>query len=274
MIKLFVMDLDNTALGSNHFLSQSTIDALKDLSSTGVKVVFASGRVLSSVRYMMDFLNIDNPVIANNGAIISINKDNVLKRYEIEYDKIGSLIEFSQKYNLLYHFYDDDTFYSNSLNTNRLEHLKVKEQNDRYQVNLHIGDDPLKIVKAKKSKILKFQLTLNENNQKEMVEKLKKDFDNLYITYSNSNSIEIMNSKVNKYNSIMELADFFGFSEEEISAIGDYDNDIEMIENAKIGFCVNNANDKVKRISDYIVSDNDSNAIKEACEKIKEFNRC
>ncbi|MDO4661552.1 MAG: HAD family hydrolase [Tissierellia bacterium] len=276
MIKLFVLDLDGTLLNSNNDISKENIEALNSLSDTGVKIVFASGRVLTSLRYYMNKINLKSSMIANNGAIIAIDENNILKRYDIEENKIERLIKFSNENNMYFHMYDEDTFYARRLDEKRIHHLIIDENlGKKYQVDLVFSENPLKIAMQRKRKILKFQITANNMSQEEVVERLKQieELSDLYMTFSGFSTVEIMNGKVNKYNSILELSDFLGINKNEIAAIGDFDNDIEMIENAKLGFAMGNARDSVKEISDYVVSSNNSFGIKEAVEKIKEFNR-
>lgn len=276
MIKLFVLDLDGTLLNSNNDISKENIEALNSLSDTGVKIVFASGRVLTSLKYYMDKINLKSSMIANNGAIIAIDENNILKRYNIEESKIEKLIEFCNQNNMYFHMYDEDTFYAKRLDEKRINHLMIDEKlGKKYQVDLVFSENPLEIAMQRNRKILKFQITANNMTQEEVLDKLKQidELSDLYMTFSGFSTVEIMNGKVNKYNSILELSDFLGINKNEIAAIGDFDNDIEMIENAKLGFAMGNARDIVKEISDYVVSSNNSFGIKEAVEKIKEFNK-
>ena len=53
-----------------------------------------------------------------------------------------------------------------------------------------------------------------------------------------------------------------------VMAIGDNDNDIEMLETAGISVAMGNASDNIKSISDYIVSSNDNDGVFEAINQI------
>lgn len=56
-------------------------------------------------------------------------------------------------------------------------------------------------------------------------------------------------------------------SKEEIMAIGDNVNDIQMIENSKIGVAMDNSWDEIKLKADYITKSNDEDGVAEAIEK-------
>jgi len=75
---------------------------------------------------------------------------------------------------------------------------------------------------------------------------------------------EITNKNVNKWNAIAFLIEQLGIRKEEVMAIGDNVNDIEMIKNAGLGIAVNNSAPYIKEIADVIVLDNNSNGVAEA----------
>ena len=82
-----------------------------------------------------------------------------------------------------------------------------------------------------------------------------------------------MEPAVNKWNGILELADFLGIKVSEVAAIGDSFNDLPMISKSHLGFAMGNANDKVKKIASHKVSDNNSTGISEAANIILEYNK-
>ena len=78
---------------------------------------------------------------------------------------------------------------------------------------------------------------------------------------------EITNQNVNKWNAISFLINKLGIKREEVMAIGDNVNDIEMIKNAGLGVIMENSAPYIKEIADIVVADNNSNGVKEAIDK-------
>lgn len=78
---------------------------------------------------------------------------------------------------------------------------------------------------------------------------------------------EITNKNVNKWTAIEYLIEKLNIKKEEVMAIGDNINDIEMIKNAGMGIAMGNSAPQVKDIADFITSDNDSNGVAEAINK-------
>lgn len=274
MIKLFAMDLDGTSLDSNSILQEKTINALKKLDENGIKFVFTSGRATPSVRYLMESTGIDNPLVTNNGALAFINKENLIYQNPLKYEEVEELINFSQENKLFFQFYDLDTYYSNRMCPERFNHLeKDSTYGMNYQVNFSFSTKPLKELKLRKNSAFKFQIFLDKNDSNKLSTILEKVSEmGLYATTSSYGMIEIMQKNVNKFNGLSEISYLLGISKEEMAAIGDQDNDIPMLENVGMSFAMGNAIDKVKEISDFVVSTNDEFGLVDAINIVLEKN--
>lgn len=278
MIKLFAFDLDGTVLNSRSMMDKETIDAFKKLDENGIKFVFATGRVTTSVAYFMEKTGVDNPLVANNGAAIFLNKDTLLKESYIDTDILKRLRDFAKTRGLYYHFYDLNTYYSEYLVNARLKHLEKEEDTGYgYQVNISISEDPIEQLSINNSKAFKFQIFADKEkgfNKDDMIRELVDEFgEDLYVTSSGEYFIEIMAKNVSKWQAIMEIAQTLGIKKSEIAAIGDQDNDYPMIANAGLSFAMGNAIDSIKEVADYRVSNNDDYGVVEAIEKVLELNK-
>ena len=274
MVKLFAMDLDGTSLDSNSILQEKTINSLKRLDENGIKFVFTSGRATPSVRYLMESTGIDNPLVTNNGALAFINKENLIYQNPLKYEEVEEFINFSQENKLFFQFYDLDTYYSNRMCPERFNHLeKDSTYGMNYQVNFSFSTKPLKELKLRKNSAFKFQIFLDKNDSNKLSTILEKVSEmGLYATTSSYGMIEIMQKNVNKFKGLSEISYLLGISKEEMAAIGDQDNDIPMLENVGMSFAMGNAIDKVKEISDFVVSTNDEFGLVDAINIVLEKN--
>ncbi len=278
MIKLFAFDIDGTLLDNNSNLPYSSIDAIKKLEDAGIKVVLASGRVFSSVKHIQKLLGITGPIVSTNGSLISFDGEQIYKSYYIDSELLDKLYEFCIEYNLDFHFYDEENYYSNRLNLDRIKHLKI--ENDfgmNYQVDLIIKSDPVSYLKSQGKKAVKFQVSGIDEKAKPreyfidlLVDKFGHD---LYITASGDHLIEIGNKNATKWTSIEKISEKLGIYNSEIAAIGDAYNDIPMVNGAEIGFAMRNAKDELKDIADVIVSDNENSGVLEAVNYVLEANK-
>lgn len=278
MIKILAIDMDGTLLNSDSKLDISTIEAIKKLNDNGVKSVLCSGRVATSLEYFNDLMGLDNPIIGNNGAIIKLNKEKILASYYLEDEDLKELIDTCKEHKCLFHFYDEDTFYSNRLNWWGLNHLVIdNDYGFNIQAKVNLSDDPYRELKSKNKKAYKILLgNLQDHPYGE--EKITKIFadkfsENLYMTTSGPGSFEIMTKGVDKWQAVIELSRFLGINKEEIAAIGDSYNDLPMLKNSFISFAMGNAEADLKEICTYKVSDNNSGGIAEAVDIILNYNK-
>lgn len=275
MIRILAIDIDGTLLNSNSALETKTIEALRELEEIGVRIVLNSGRVFSSVLYYANQISKNPVIIANNGAILGTDYENIIKSYPLEDDVVNRLYYLSKEHELDFHFYDLDTYYSDTFNEVKLKHL-LKNPNvyGDYSVNLSISDNPLKDLRDKNHKAYKFQIN-GVSEDDEIVKIIKDEFnDKLYFTSSVNGVVEMMTKNVSKLETLKEFARITGLKTSNIAAIGDGLNDYEMLSGSEISFAMGNSKDELKEIANYVVSGNDSGGIIESCEIIKEYNRC
>lgn len=278
MIKLFAFDIDGTLLDNNSNLPYSSIDAIKKLEDAGIKVVLASGRVFSSVKHIQKLFGITGPIVSTNGSLISFDGEQIYKSYYIDSELLDKLYEFCIDHKLDFHFYDEDNYYSNRLNLDRIKHLKI--ENDfgmNYQVDLIIKNDPVSYLKSLGKKAVKFQVSGIDEKDKPreyFIDLLVGQFgDDLYITASGDHLIEIGNKNATKWTSIEKICEKLGIYNSEVAAIGDAYNDIPMVNGAEIGFAMRNAKDELKDIADVIVADNENSGVLEAVNYVLEVNK-
>lgn len=278
MIKLFAIDMDGTLLNSNSDISEKNIEAMKELNQAGIKTVLTSGRVSSSVDYFNEKIGIDNPMVANNGAVIKLSKDEVLATHPLDDDELINLLEFCDENEFSFNFYDANTFYTNRLILERLNHLKIDSNYGmNYQCDIYVSSNPYKELKRRKNmanKLLISGLDSHPYGQEKAVKIIEDRFlDELYVTSSGFGFIEIMHKNVDKWSSILELAKFLGINRNEIATIGDSFNDLPMIENSEISFAMGNANESVKKAASHVVLDNDSDGFINAKDIIINYNK-
>ena len=80
-------------------------------------------------------------------------------------------------------------------------------------------------------------------------------------------SLEISAVGVTKGTGLKKLCEHLGISLEETIAVGDADNDIDVLKTAGLSVAMGNANDTVKSICDVVVSDCDHDGCAEVIEK-------
>jgi Cof subfamily protein (haloacid dehalogenase superfamily) len=113
-------------------------------------------------------------------------------------------------------------------------------------------------------------LVMTETGQDaiEMEAELKERFgDCLYVTRSLDNFVEMLNPEANKANGLRRLAEEMGVEMRDVMAIGDGENDVEMVKSAGVGVAMGNGADKIKAAADCVAPANDEDGVAWAVER-------
>ncbi|MDY5213289.1 Cof-type HAD-IIB family hydrolase [Intestinibacter sp.] len=269
--KLIVSDMDGTLLGDNHKITKENKIALSKALQKGVKIVPASGRIYNSAREHFDFLDINTPLIACNGAIIKETKTNrLIYKNSIPNDICLKIIDVFEKNKIYYQLYSENTMMCKNLS--KEDKKKTQERLKNFfndDINIHFGDDLKEEVG--KHQILKI-IAIDDHD----MDKLKRvkselnEIEDIETTSSWFNNVEIMHKGVNKGEALKELVKYLGIQREEVIAFGDNYNDLDMLKFAGMGVVMGNADDAVKKQGDYVTSTNIENGVAKAIYKFLE----
>jgi hydroxymethylpyrimidine pyrophosphatase-like HAD family hydrolase len=83
------------------------------------------------------------------------------------------------------------------------------------------------------------------------------------LTESAPRYLEILPQNVHKGSGLTHLCEHLGIAQNEVAAIGDYRNDIEMLKFAGVSGAVANALPEIKSLADYTVSSNEEGGVGE-----------
>ena len=287
MYKLIAIDLDGTLLNSYGEISEENKKAIKKAREKGIEVVLASGRMASSIKSFANEIGANNYVIAGNGAlVIDVQNNEILYNDCISKEKTLKIIKIceenniyytvnTEKYiiskriknNLLYYHYENAKRSDNQkTQINIVENIsKYIEENDvGYIAKITISDSDKIIFNGimKKIREIKKLNVLDVSNMSRKI--IKSGTEKIEIKYFYT---EITNDKVDKWNAIAKLAKKLGIDKSEIMAIGDNQNDLEMIKNAGKGIIIGNGALANQNIEGTIVESCDKNGVAEAINK-------
>ncbi|MBP2071089.1 Cof subfamily protein (haloacid dehalogenase superfamily) [Thermoanaerobacterium butyriciformans] len=262
--KLVAIDMDDTLLTHDKQISRENLEALQKAHDSGIYVVISTGRIYASAYAYSEFLGFKPYIIASNGAMIRDDKDIEIYKSVLDLDLISYLIELANKNDIYYHFYSDKIVYSPESSS---KYQKYGEWNRLYAETLRVKveDIPKDIDFTDKLKdnIVKFVM-FDEDSEK--IKRVRDIIDNnkgdkLETTSSFYNNIEILNKGVNKGHGLKILGEYLGVDRAEMVAIGDSENDIEMVEYAGLGVAMENAIEKLKKTADFITKSNMENGV-------------
>lgn len=265
--KLIALDMDCTLLNDEKKVSPRNKEALKKAMEKGIKIVLATARVYPSARHYAKQLNFQTPIIACNGSLIKDEATGeTLYKVAVPEDVNLRFIQLSREKGLHCQLFTYDSIYSEKLINAAYRYNKYNEyMGEKDKVNILIVDNMEDI--AKKEEI--FQMVLEDNDEKAMsyVRNSMCEMDNATIIQSSSKNLEAVHKGVSKGAALKILSELYGIERESIIAMGDYENDITMIEYAGLGVAMGNASEGLKAKADYITGNHNDDGVAQVIEK-------
>ncbi len=286
MYKFVAIDIDGTLLNSAGELTKHTIDTVRNVTMQGVKVVLTSGRVTNSVKGIASKLNADKHIICDNGAkIVDLETDEIVYASYIEKSTIIKLVEFCLTNNIYYM-----VFTNKEIIVKDLKHMALAFYKQRHHLKdeatgvseikfagidyiKKLSDPFTRIVICDEDRAI-YNSIINMLKGFDDIEllaaphisnKIIKDGEkNLLLSYSYA---EILAKDTNKWTAIKTLTDKLGISKNEVIAIGDNFNDVEMIKNAGLGVAMNNGSPTAKEVARVVAPSNDEDGVAKIMER-------
>lgn len=266
-IKTIALDIDGTLLDSDGNIMPKTKKALLELQDKGVHILLASGRPIKSMLKLASELRLEEHegiIVSNNGSIGYDTKnhktiyDTPIEKYLVQeilksFDgkPIQPMVEAGD-YFLVKDVYAGEV----TLNGKRLNIMEKEARAGDYllrevdAIEDHVDDHVNKILTIVEPDII--QETINE--YKELFG------DRVHVVQTSPYFMEFVRPESNKAYALEKL----NLDSETMMSFGDSMNDRELVEYAKYGVAMGNAQDGVKEVAVYITDDNDNEGIYKA----------
>ncbi|MEN9231003.1 MAG: Cof-type HAD-IIB family hydrolase [Thermostichus sp. DG02_5_bins_236] len=259
-IRLLVLDIDGTIAGRSNQVSEPVREAIRKAKATGVRVAIATGRMYRSAERFHHAIQADMPLCSYQGALIRDPVGQVtLKHWAMDWELAEDLLQRLQDHPLVVHLYIEDQLYLRELSP--LSQAYAQRSQVPFQVlsSAQQGQRPTKVLAMSEDADLISELlgSLRQQYSREQ----------LYLTRSEPIFLEATHPAVNKGNAARFLAEeVLGLSADQVMAIGDSDNDIEMIQYAGIGVAMGNASAALLPHADWVAPSVDQDGVAAAIE--------
>ena len=255
-IRLIAIDLDGTLLRSDHTPHPKVVQELNRAQASGVRVVIASGRSIQSIRKVLSGTWKVDAAVATNGADVWASANEPIHRDELNDAVKRRVVEFAVAKNLHLSCYSTDGTYA----LHESEYLtEYRELVQGLPVEIRTPSQILEMPIFKLVFILDATILpgLRAEIEPELVS-LGAD-----LTESAPRYLEILPNNVHKGSGLTHLCEHLGIAQNEVAAIGDYRNDIEMLKWAGVSGAMANALPEIKSLADYTVSSNEEGGVGE-----------
>ena len=273
MIKLIASDMDGTLLNSDHKIPKENIELIKFAQKNGIQFVVATGRAYYEALPALNDENIKCDVISFNGGIIYDKTGNIINITPMKLKDLYYTIEILKSLEISYQLYTKNTIYTNSIETDITAYIDLIRANGEEPNEQHLRQEARnKLALGHITEVDNIELYLNQENNPAIkvigisndLEKLKhatellSGNDNISVTSSGANNVEIMDKKATKGEALKIVAEIHDINLKNAIAIGDNLNDQAMLDIVEYSIAMKNGNKELKKTAKFITEKTNS----------------
>jgi Cof subfamily protein (haloacid dehalogenase superfamily) len=260
-IQLVAADLDGTLLDNRKQIHPDTAQAIASLAERGIRFVIASARPPRSVRHIYEQLKLDTLQINYNGALIwDAGRSQPFFHRPLAGELALEIIRFARSVDsrilitceILDRWHTDRVDNAYTTETGRLFKPDVIAPAETYccgpVTKLLLLGPPSAILPLEKRVVAAFG-------------------DRVSLVRTDQELLQICEKQVSKAAALRLIADHYGVPLEQTLALGDAENDIEMLSECGIGVAVANAAPRLKAVADWIAPSANSYGVLDALRK-------
>lgn len=239
-IKIVVTDIDGTLFShQTKIMPESAIRAIRALQKRGIKVFLASSRN----RYLIHKLGILDHIqpdgfITMNGANAIID-GRIIHRYPLPESEVDALIKFSKRLKFGLTLVEENGGHINYVDE------RVIQAHEKYGTRF---PQPRTFPDHYDRKIYQAIAFCDALDESLFLPHLKLCKSARWDEFA----VDIMPRDSDKSKGILAVLEHFGWKPENVVAIGDAPNDMEMLEFAGVSIAMGNAKQEVKDVADYV----------------------
>ncbi|GLT57205.1 hypothetical protein SLA2020_301930 [Shorea laevis] len=261
-------DMDGTMLNSKSKISQGNAMALREALSRGVKIVAATGKARPAAMEALDAVGLRgregilseySPGVFLQGLLVYGREGREIFRRNLDADICREAFLYSCKNNVPLVAFSEDrclTLFDHPL----VDTLHTIYRESKAEIMSSI-DHLLAEVDVQKLIFLDTVEGVARTLRPYWAEALG---DRANVTQAVADILEIVPPQTSKGMGVRMLLDHLGVSAEEVMAIGDGENDVEMLELASLGVALSNGSEKAKAVADVIGLSNDEDGVADA----------
>lgn len=264
--KMIALDMDGTLLNSSKEISKNTLRAIDMAFDAGKEVIFCTGRCLAELNYYIEQIPRLRYIVGLSGAFVyDIKEDMNIFTNKIPERDVKKILEASKKVDAMVHLLERESIVQKS-NMENMKHFQMDRYIPLFYNVSTVVEDIYKFYFEEKPTVMKLNMYHCSAKEREKTRRALAD-EKLILVNAEETSLEISAEGTTKATGLIKLCEHLGISLEDVIAVGDADNDLDVLSKVGLSIAMGNANDNVKKICDAVVSDCDNDGCVEAIEK-------
>ncbi len=273
MIKLLALDVDGTLFNTDGKVTAASIEAIHKAQEKGVQVVLASGRDYEGLPWdQLKDVSIDYVLTCNGAAIYRTRDRECLREECLDKEQMIPVFEFILSREVYLSVFINGANYTPTQCFPYVEHMELPDYvKHNLSTKINRMEDMIGYLKEHDASIqkatLNFQFRDGEHFNREEVKNYLEACPDINLVDGGFSNLEFTKAGVSKATGLHMLAEYLGVPMEQVLAVGDSGNDVEMLQAAGIGVAMGNALDSVKAVANDVTRTNDEDGVAAVIEK-------
>lgn len=238
MYQLIASDLDGTLLSAQHEIPPYSMDVIRQLAASGRQFVFATGRHFVDVCHLQQQLGVPCWMISANGAMVHDDHGQLVYQQVLEPGLLTALLALPSFAQVSVNLYQPERWLTNTPAVMAYSMAKASGFHaHRFSLEQPIVENVIKV------------FLLGEPQVLQLIEQelLARFPDQLHLSFSLNDCLEIMAPGVSKGHALELVVRAEGLSLAQCMAFGDGMNDLEILSRVGKGLLMGNAHERLKR---------------------------
>ncbi|WP_058912943.1 Cof-type HAD-IIB family hydrolase [Entomohabitans teleogrylli] len=263
-LKMVVTDLDGTLLTSQDTLTRASVDAFNVLQQQGILAVVATGRMYREARFAAEAIGATRYFVGMNGAqTLDLHSGEQLYDQALDAATVRFISQLLDELGVFYQIYTRDRVHVRRHWLDNIGASGMKEEYlRRFADQLQPFSDPGELP------AVKMFILCRDQSQRQRIRDALAPLPAVSLVASHHHYFEVLPRGLNKGVALQHLCAHLGIAPGEVAAIGDSDNDIELLSTAGVGIAMGNAFTRLRQIADHIVPSNDEDGVAYALTEI------
>ena len=257
-IRMIVTDMDGTLLDAKNGISEKNRAALKEAAAKGVHVAIATGRMHLSALPYAKAIGVTAPIVSCNGALVKTTAGEELFASPIAPDVVREILDCMKERGWYVQLYTDEGLFFCERDRRACAYEKIAGIEGKA-----VGWDGLYALGTRVFKLL----SISDHAEETAVRaaEISRMFEGkVRAVRSKEKYVDIMAEGVSKAASIERLAVSLGISLQEVLALGDSDNDCEMLSAAGIGVAMTTGTPAAREAADFLAENGAADGVARA----------
>lgn len=254
---LAALDMDGTLLNSAHEITPFTRDALNRADAAGKVIALCTGRCLSELRdHLARVPGIRYAINESGGCLYDVRADRILRQAVIDSAAVERLFDLAAPRDVMLQCFFGNQSYIQPGRDGDMAYYHMGSFREVFATSAIFSPDIRALWHASGKPITKFNLYFASEEEKDRFTAGMGEMD-LCVTGCLGIGYEISPLGAGKDDGLRALCDHLGIPVENSMAVGDGNNDIELMQAAGFSVAMGNAVEAVRRVADATTGDCD-----------------